>query len=152
MKLQTIKKAITINSPAKTVWDVLLNEKYTREWNREFAEDMIPVTDWSQGAKAVFGDKMGNGLIARVSVNNPNKELTLQYIGNIVGGKEDYDSEEAKLYKGGKESYKLSENNGITSLDISSDMDEKYFEFMSKAWDNALQTIKKLAESQLTPA
>jgi hypothetical protein len=64
----------------------------------------------------------------------------------LSGGIEDYESSQATAVKGGRETYILTERNGITNLSIESDMGEEYFDMMSALWDKALEKIKKLAE------
>lgn len=150
--MQTIKKSIVLNAPAAKVWKVLLDDQFTREWYAAFSEGSHADTDWKTGSKAVFTDHSGCGMIMRVLVNKPFEEMKLEYIGQVKDSREDYDSEEAKLLHGGIESYKLFEKDGTTELVVASDMGEDYFELMSKAWDNALEKFKGLAESQPAPA
>ncbi|WP_211318107.1 hypothetical protein [Pontibacter mucosus] len=69
----------------------------------------------------------------------------MEFKGLVHEGKEDYESEEARQVKGSRESYVLTEENGKTRLDISSEMGEEYYEQMSQAWDRALQKLKQLA-------
>ena len=67
--------------------------------------------------------------------------------GILNDNKEDYESDMANQIKGGRETYHISEEDGVTYLEIESDMGAEYFEEMSKAWVSALQKVKSLAES-----
>ena len=152
MKSKTIKKSIDINAPKEKVWDVLLNDKYTRIWYAEFSEGSHAETDWKLGSKAVFTDGSGCGMVGRIVENKPAEVISVEYEGTIINGVEDYESEMSKAVKGTRETYKLSEKNGVTHLDISCEMGEEYFDMMSAAWDRALQKIKGFAEQPVAVA
>ena len=141
-----IQKSIAINAPKEKVWDVLLKDEYTRQWYAEFSEGTHAETDWSKGSKALFTDNNGSGIVGKIVENKKAELLSIEYQGAVENGKEIYDSEMAKAVKGWMESYKLSETNGMTDLTISSDMSEDHFDFMSLAWDKALQKIRGFSE------
>ena len=144
---KTIKKSIAIHAPKEKVWEVLLNDEYTRQWYAEFMEGSHAETDWKVGSKALFTDSNGSGIIGKIVENKKAELLTIEYLGAVENGKEEYDSEMAKAVKGSMEIYKLSESNGVTNLIISVDMGEEHFDFMSLAWDKALQKIKSFSEA-----
>ena len=146
MKPKTILKSIEIKAKKEKIWDVLILDKYNRKWYAAFMEGTYAETDWKKGSKALFLDKERNGMIAIVEENKPYELLSLEYQGEVLKGKENYESESAKAIKGGREIYKLSEINGVTTLHISGDMTEELFDYMSASWDKALQKIKELAE------
>ena len=143
---KTIKKSIAIHAPKEKVWEVLLKDDYTRQWFSEFSEGTHADTDWSVGSKALFTDNTNSGMVAKIVENKKAELLSMEYLGSVENGKEEYETEMAKAVKGGMEIYKLSENNGVTDLTISCDMGEDYFDMMSLAWDRALQKIKGLSE------
>lgn len=146
MKNRTIRKTITINAPKEHVWEAMMQDKYYQEWTAAFSEGSNVETDWELGSKAVFTDKTGNGIVARVVEKEPYKSLAVEFEGLVRKGQEDYESEEARQVKGSRELYVLTEENGSTRLDTSSEMGEEYYEQMSQAWDRALQKLKQLAE------
>jgi len=145
-EIQTLKKSIGINAPKEKVWAILLQDNYTRIWYAEFSEGTHAETDWQLGSKAIFMDSNKDGLVGTVVVNRPNEVISIKYDGFISGGKEDYESEGAQAMKGTRETYRLTENNGITQLAIELDTAEEYFLYMSSAWNKALEKIKELAE------
>lgn len=145
MKRETIKKSITINAPKEKVWEVLINDEFTRIWYASFSEGTHAETDWQIGSKAVFTDNSKCGIVGRIIENKPNELISIEYMGVVMDGVEDYDSETANEVKGGVETYHLLENDGNTHLAISCDMGEKYFDTMSLEWDKALQKIKELS-------
>jgi hypothetical protein len=145
---KTIKKSIAVNAPKQKVWEVLLNDETTRIWYAEFSAGSHAETDWKIGSKALFTDNSGDGLLGKIVENKNAEILSIEYLGAVVKGQEDYDSDMAKAVKGGMEIYKLTEINGVTELTISCDMDENWFDTMSLAWDRALQKIKALSEGR----
>ncbi|MGI8600796.1 MAG: VOC family protein [Chitinophagaceae bacterium] len=150
MKVKTIKKSIDINAPKQQVWNILVEDEYTRDWYSEFSPGSHVETDWKEGGKAVFSDHTNCGMVAKIIANKPLEELAFEYTGFLKDGVEDYESEGAKAMKGGKEIYILKGENGTTHLDIASDMGDEWFDSMSVAWDKALQKVKQLAEGKKT--
>ncbi len=150
MKVKTIKKSIDINAPKQQVWNILVEDEYTRDWYSEFSPGSHVETDWKEGGKAVFSDHTNCGMVAKIIANKPLEELAFEYTGFLKDGVEDYESEGAKAMKGGKEIYILKGENGTTHLDIASDMGDEWFDSMSVAWDKALKKVKQLAEGKKT--
>ena len=147
MSLKNIHKSIDIKAPAEKVWQVLLEADYIKNWYTAFGEGIEANTDWQLGSKAVFTDQKGDGMIGRIVTHEPIKKITIEYDGFMSKGQEDLTSENAISAKGSQETYTLEPTNNGTSLDITCDMDESYFEIMFDMWENALQKIKQLAES-----
>jgi uncharacterized protein YndB with AHSA1/START domain len=145
---QTIEKSIDINAPKERVWDVLLNDKFTRIWYSEFSEGAYAETDWKVGSKALFLDKKQCGIVGKVIANKPYEVISIEYEGIVMDGVEDYESADAKQVKGALETYHLSEKNGVTRVSIECDMGPEWFETMSLSWDKALLKIKELSENE----
>jgi hypothetical protein len=146
--MKTMKKSISIQASKEKVWDVLLNDKYTRIWYAEFSEGTHAETDWKEGSKVVFSDNTKSGLIGTIITNKANEMLSVEYHGVLENGKEEYGNAGAEAMKGFIETYRLSEKSGSTHLSIECDMGEDYFESMSASWEKALQKIKALAETK----
>ncbi|PSR53445.1 SRPBCC domain-containing protein [Adhaeribacter arboris] len=147
MEALIIKKNIEINAPANKIWDVLLQDEYNRIWFAEFSPGAFAETTWQEGSKVIFKDESGSGIIGTIVANQIGKLLSIKYNGIVKANVEDYDSEEAQGVKGGREIYRLTENQDATQLDIEVDMGEEMYEMMAGAWDKALQKIKELAEA-----
>ena len=145
-EIKTIKKVIDINASKEKVWEVLLQDNFTRQWFAVFMEGTHAITDWQLDSKAIFMDGNGGGLVGTIVVNRPYEVISIEYTGIMVAGQEDYTSEEAKAVKGWRETYRLSEHEGHIRLSVTCDMSEDYFEMMSVAWDKAVVKIKELAE------
>ncbi|MEO8664501.1 MAG: SRPBCC domain-containing protein [Ignavibacteria bacterium] len=144
--MKTIKRSIDINAPKKKVWSVMLDKHYTKIWYSQFSEGSYADTDWKPGSKALFKDDSESGLVGKVIVNDPNEKVSVEYMGLVIAGREDYESDGAKSVKGGRETYILSEKNGETHLEIECDMSPEYFDAMSSSWERAMIKIKELSE------
>jgi uncharacterized protein YndB with AHSA1/START domain len=145
--MKTIEKSIEITAPKEKVWAVLLEDNYSKDWLSHFGEGMSVQTDWIEGHKVIFSDKSNNGLVGKIARKKPYEKLQFVYDGMIVNGTEDYESEVAKTMKGVEETYRLSDQNGNTLLSISCDMDDEYYDSMSRAWESALQRISELSHA-----
>jgi len=148
METKIIKKSINLQAPKEKVWDVLINDKFTRIWYAEFSEGSHADTDWKVGSKVTFTDHSMSGIVGRVIANNPYEIISVEYEGLVKDGVEDYESKAAKNMKGGRETYRLSEMDGVTHLLVEGegDMPSDFFESMSGLWDKALMKIKELSE------
>jgi uncharacterized protein YndB with AHSA1/START domain len=144
--MQTIKKSIEINASKEKVWEVLTDDSYTRIWYAEFHEGSHAITDWKLGSKAIFTDGKGSGIIAKIVKNDPTEILSMEYTGMLADGKEDYESEMACGVAGGRETYILSEKEGVTTLDLEGDMNDEMYDMMSGLWEKAFGKVKELSE------
>lgn len=145
--MKTLKKTIDILAPKEKVWDVLTEDKYTRDWYNAFCEGAHAITDWKLNSKVIFKDPSGNGLIGKIIENQPNALLAVEYTGTLIKGKEDYEHPDAVAVKGGHESYTLSGTENSTRLSISTDLAEEFVDSMATAWDKALVRLKTIAET-----
>lgn len=146
--MKKIEKSISISAPAQTVSQVLTEDALVRQWYNEFMAGSYAITDWKTGSKIICCDPDKNGMVGRIAENTPGKVLDIEFTGNYLKGEEDYTSEMALAVKGTHETYRMNEQNGVTTLDISSGMDESFYDEMSAAWDRALLIIKRLAEEK----
>ncbi len=150
MNIVNLTKTIEINASKETVWDVLLQDETYRKWTSVFAEGSYAVCDWQEGSQAYFLTPEGNGLFSKVLVHKPCEVITFEHLGLMAGGKEMPENEETKEWKGTKETYLVSENNGITTLKLEQEISESAYDWMSDAWDKAFHLVKELAESKET--
>ena len=147
MKKATIRKTIGIGASKEKVWQVLFGEQYVPIWYAEFSLGARADATWRVNSKVLFTDISGGGLVGKVVESNPYKMLSVEYQGLVVTGEEDYDSEEARAVRGGREVYILEEKEGIVQLSVEIDMPEQVFDSMALAWEKALEKIRYLAEA-----
>jgi uncharacterized protein YndB with AHSA1/START domain len=146
METKNVHKTITINATPQKVWQILLESPYIEEWYTEFGEGLKMETNWSQGSTYRVVGNDGWGMTGKIAENTPNKTLSIEYTGIVNGNKDDFDSPEAKQWNGNRETYRLSETDEGTKLEIELSTFDKYYDMMSDMWDRALAKIKALSE------
>lgn len=147
--MQTIQKTVSINAPKSTVWKVLTTTENYALWASASSPNGQVETDWQEGSKVAFTDESQSGLVGRIIKHVPNEIISFEYDGELINGVPDFTSKGALQMKGIVETYRVTDANGATKLDISLGMPEEYLEMMSTAWDKALQIIKDLAEASV---
>lgn len=146
-KLQFTKE---IKAPIQKVWDTLWNAsaytQWTRAFNPEDAGGSIK-SDWKVGGKTLFLDSKGNGMVSTIKSKNEPYEMVFEHLGEVADGKEDTTSERVKAWAGSLEAYHLSAHDGITTLKAAVQTAEEWEEHMNNAFAEALEEVKRLAES-----
>lgn len=145
--MKTIKKAVDIQASGENIWKVLIEDQYNRRWFAEFGAGSHAIGDWKQGSKIIFKDASGNGLIGKIVQYQPHRFIDIEYTGIVMNNKEEYTHPHATQIKGGHETYTLSDTGNILKLSVTSDMSEEFIDTMNKAWDKALEEVKKLSEN-----
>ena len=133
MSIRTIEKAVDVAAPPERVWEVLLEDATYRQWAAEFMPGSYADTDWQEGSTARFLDPSGSGMLARVVVSRRPEVLELEYDGLVTAGQDDTDSDTAREYRGGKETYRLTPTPDGTHL--------------AATWDRALIKVQELASA-----
>lgn len=146
MKKQKKTYTATINATAAKLWDVLWADETYRKWTSVFSEGSHAVTDWQKGSKVLFLGENGDGMIAKIADNIPNKYMSIHHIGMIKNGVEDYDSEEVKKWGEAFENYTLKETNSKTELTVEIDVNDEWQDYFDQTWPKAFAKLKELAE------
>lgn len=149
MEKEMMRKTVKINAPREKVWNVLLRDEFTRVWYAEFSEGSHAEGDWNVGNRIAFVDASGMGLVGKLVAKKPPELLSIEHQAVIMNGKEDRDSEDARKWRGCKENYTLSQEDGKTTLTIEQELPEEYRVSIPKMWDKAVLKIKELSESTM---
>jgi len=147
--MKQLNFSIRIKAPKANVWSTLLEDSNYRQWTNVFSEGSHAVGDWSEGSKILFlgGDGQG-GMSSMIAKHIPNEFISIQHLGMVTNGVEDFDSPETKKWSGALENYTVVETDGITELRIELDTVTEYESYFQETWPKALQIVKELAESQ----
>ena len=137
---------IDINAPREKVWDVLWQDDSYRKWTSVFSEGSHAETDWKKGSKVLFLDGKGSGMIAKIAENIPNEYMSIQHLGMLNDGVEDFESAKVKEWAGALENYTLENKDGKTHLVVDMDIAEEYKDYFANTWPKALDKVKELAE------
>lgn len=138
-----------IDAPRERVWEKLWGDKTYIEWTSAFSEGSKVETNWEEGEKVLFLNAENEGMVARIDEKKPPEKMAFKHLGMIdKNGKEDFESEQVKAWSGAEEIYILKENDGKTQLIVKMDLDEGHEDYFDKAWPNAFEKLKTLAESE----
>lgn len=148
MLLQKLKFSQKISAPKEKVWKVLLEDKTYREWTSVFSEGSHYKGNWNEGSRIFFLSPEGEGMASRIKKHIPNEIITIEHLGMVNNGVEDYESETGKQWKGAEETYMISEENGKSLLRVETDTTSEHADFFTKTWPKALEKVKELAEEQ----
>lgn len=142
---------IEINASREKVWNVLFGVGTYPLWTVAFGEGSRVETDWKKGSKALFLGSSNSGMVSKIDDNVPNEYMSIEHLGMITNGIEDFDSKEVKRWAGAKENYTLTDLGGKTNLHIFMEMEEseenkQMIEMFAGMWPKALAIVKELAE------
>ncbi len=139
---------ITIHATKEKVWEALWDEANYPEWTKAFDADSRAITDgWQEGTEVKFVGSTGEGMISRVAENRMNEYMAFEHLGEIkADGTEDRASDKVKAWVGARETYTLSENEGITEVTMNMDTVDEYVDMFMGMWPKALERVKVIAE------
>lgn len=145
--MKQLNFSIKILASREKVWRILLEDATYRQWTSVFSEGSYAVGDWSLGSKMLFLGSEGSGISSEIAKHIPNEYLSIQHLGVIVNGVEDFNSEETRKWSGALENYTLEEKDGITTLTIDIDVTDDHEAYFLEHWPKALDKVKALSES-----
>lgn len=140
MKKQTINQKIQIQASAEKVWQVMWNKDSYKKWAAAYMPGSHYVGDLKPGGRIQFLDPDNNGMESDVESVTKNREITFRHLFELEAGNA------GKTLGDMREKFELVEKDGVTTLLVSSDMPEEYFEEMNTATTSALQIIKEMSE------
>src|SRR3990172_1539849 len=150
--MSNLQYSIVINAPVEMVWKTMLGEDTYRKWTEVFIPGSHYVGDWREGSKMLFlvpGKKGVSGTVSRINENRKHKFISIEHLGVVQDGTEDYISEEARIWAGCFENYIFKEIDGSTEVLVDlvgTNAIDRYREMLETAWPKALQKLKELAE------
>jgi uncharacterized protein YndB with AHSA1/START domain len=145
--MEKMHYSIQINAPAQKVWNVLWNDETYRKWTSVFTAGSYAISDWKEGSKVQFLSPEGSGMYSVIDKMQPAAFMSFRHLGEIKEGTEQSPKDESSEWYGAKEEYTLTENNGITTLDVHMDMTENDKKYFQDKLPLALQEVKKLSEN-----
>jgi len=145
--MKLLEFSIEIKAPKEKVWFALWDDDTYREWTTAFCEGSYAISSWEEGAKIFFLAPNGDGMSSVVFENKPYDRMIFKHITEIYGKKESPIDEKIATWTGAKESYFLTEINGITTLKVVNETVEAFESFFQNTMPNALAKVKDIAES-----
>lgn len=150
--MQKLKFKTDINAPAEKVWQVLWNDDTYREWTKAFGHGGYAKTDWKEGSRVHFlsdgePDEDGmNGMYSLIDTLVPGQKMFFKHLGVLKHSEEQPLDDESRKWSGSMENYTLTEENGITTLEVEIDIVDDHVDFFKEAFPNALKSVKELSE------
>lgn len=136
--------SIEIKATKEQVWDTLWQDKSLREWAGIIDPGTHLVGDMKEGNEVQFISANGYGVTSLVEKLILNEFLLLKHQTDT---QEDGKRERENEWSGGKESYSLVEENGVTTLTVVFDVPPGMEEYFKVNYPRALARVKELAES-----
>lgn len=137
----------TIDAPRDRIWQTLWEDATYRQWTSAFDPGSHAISDWKPGSKALFLGADGSGMVSRVAEHRPNEYLAFEHLGVVGGGVEDLDSEVARQWRGGRETYALSDADHGVLLKVDVDVADDHRQAFEEAWPKSLTIVKALSEA-----
>lgn len=136
--------SIDIQATKQTVWDTLWRDETFRDWAGMIDPGTYMKGELKEGGVVEFiSSENGYGVTSLVEECVANELLLLRHHADTQDsgerGREDQ-------WTGGKESYKLVENDGVTTLTAMFDVPEELEKLFEDIYPKALQRVKVLAE------
>jgi len=89
------------------------------------------------------------GTVGRIKENRLHEFISIEHLGVVQDGNEDFIGDEARVWAGAFENYIFREVDGATEVLVDmagSDAIDRYREMFETAWPKALQRLRELAE------
>jgi len=152
--MKKIEFKITIASPAKNVWNIMLDRKTYKEWVKAGWPGSDYDGKWAKGEKIRFIGESADepavgqgGTLALIEEFKPYETILARHIAVInADGSEDYDSEIAKGWVGTLERYTFTESNGNTTLTVGLETNPDWEKMFQDGWPVALKALKEICE------
>lgn len=134
---------VEIHASKEKVWNTLWQDETFRQWAGIIDPGTHMVGDLKEGGEVQFISANGYGVTSLVEKLMTNDFLLLRHHADT---QEDGKQEREKEWTGGQESYKLTEEGGVTALTVASDVPLELEEYFKVSYPKALQRVKELAE------
>lgn len=136
--------SIEINASKQKVWSTLWEDSTFRDWSNIIDEGTYLKGEMKEGNEVEFLSSVnGYGVTSLVEKLIPYEYVLFKHHADT---QESGQQERDKEWTGGKESYSLTENNGITKLIIKTDIPKELEEIFNDRLPKALERIKEISE------
>jgi hypothetical protein len=142
-----------IGAPADVVWETMLEDSTYRIWASVFSPGSYFEGSWLPGSEIRFlgagdDDEPAGGMLGVIVEHRPHEFVSIEYTGQIVDGVADTTSDDARQWAGTHENYTFDESDGVTTLTVDIDVDDRYADDFRQMWPRTLDKLKELAESE----
>jgi hypothetical protein len=146
--METLEFKIEINAPKEKVWEILWNDKTYRQWANVFCEGTYAVSDWKEGSKVHFLSPSGDGMNSVIEKKIDNVYMAFKHISELRNFEEMPVDAITQGWTGAMETYRLTQKDAITVLDVTMDCIEKYVDYFKNTFPKSMEIIKELSVKQ----
>jgi len=137
--------SVEIHAQREKVWETLLQDETFRIWANLIDPGTYMEGELKEGGTVQFiSAENGYGVTSLVEKLVPTEYLLLKHQADT---QEHGTAEREGEWTGGSESYTLHEQDGTTTLTLTCDIPNEMQEYFKRAYPNALNKIKDLAEA-----
>lgn len=145
--------SVKINKDADSVYRMMLglDDVHTyNHWTAAFNPTSTFAGNWETGSRIHFvgtnAEGKQEGMVTDVKANDPGKFVSLQHIGVLKDGKEVTSGPEVEGWAGSMEEYRFTEQDGVTTVSVDVDVNEKYLDYFNETYPKALERLRDMAE------
>ncbi|MBC1937044.1 activator of HSP90 ATPase [Listeria grandensis] len=139
--MKHIKKEFMLDCSPEEAWQLVVDRNKYEKWAAAFHEGSTYTGDMGLNETVNFVDKEGNGLVSKVVVFEPEKEIRFSFLGEINDGKYVEVAEFADML----EHYIFEPVGKQTRMLVDIAMDDRYYDMMNEMWDRAGIELVKLS-------
>ncbi|MNS26723.1 hypothetical protein D3C72_586560 [compost metagenome] len=144
--MELLEFKIEINAPKEKVWSVLWDDETYRKWTAVFCEGTYAVSDWKEGSKIQFLSPNGEGMNSVIDKKIDNEYIAFKHLSEIKNFQVMPVDDATKEWTGAMETYRLTEDKGVTVLEAKIDVVDKYLDYFKTTFPKGLEMAKKLSE------
>jgi uncharacterized protein YndB with AHSA1/START domain len=147
--IEVLHFEITINANAQQVYNTMTDSDHYRAWTSVFNPASRYEGTWEKDSQMLFiGETDGkkNSLIGKIQENIPNRFISIEYLGMVTNGEDQFSGPDIDPWIAAQEKYTYHDLDGKTRLEVDVDCVTGFISFFSKTWPEALQKLKSLCE------
>lgn len=146
--MKRIQFSIAINAPKNHVWNTLLQPETYKEWVKVSWPNSTYEGEWKKGEKIRFTSPGYGGTAAIIKELIPLEYVLAEHYASVNPDNTlDTTSEDAISWIGSTESYRITEKNGISTLQVEINCNPTWQDMFQKGFPAALARLKELAEA-----
>lgn len=139
--MKHIKKEFMLNCKPDKAWQLIIDRSKYDIWAAAFQEGSTYIGEMGLNETVSFVDESGNGLVAKVVVFEPEKEIKFSFLGEITDGK----YAEVPEFTDWLEHYLFEPVGNQTKMLVDVVMDDQYYDMMNNLWDIAGIELVKIS-------
>ena len=145
--MKQLTYSVSIKASPERVWNALTDPVKYRKWAKAFSPNSQFIGQWEQGQHIKFIDPDMGGTKALIEEFIPLERIHVRHVGMInQDGSEDAQSDMAQNWINSTETYTLTYNEGITTLDIETRTHLDFVNMFEDAWPKAIKLMKSQCE------